>query len=662
MKMRIRLTLATALLTLAPAATLVSAQSNAQTPPGNDLSGKSLEALLDVQVDSVEGAARHTQRLTEAPASVSVITASDIETFGWRTLADVLKSVRGFHVTYDRNYSYLGVRAFGRPTDYNNRVLLMVDGRRLNDSIYDGALIGTDFPVDLSAVDRIEVVRGPGSALYGTSAFLAVINVITKRGNSAGARQAGFDIASFDTWNAHASHGWSDDHGRDVFLSASRYDSHGPHALFFPEFAGEPGGGTVYDLDGDKSGKLFGSARAGGLQFQGAFAEREKRVPTASWETKFGDPRFFTRDTRGWASAGYTRDVRGTTVQGRGFFDHYAYYGDYPGEVVSFDGATANTLGAELSLRRQLSRHNITTGIDQRTNLREDQWNGDATTLYIDDRRSSHEVALYAQDEIALTSKLTGILGGRYDWWSLKGGTGRPRLGLVYRTENDTAIKALYGEAYRAPNLYELYYGGEQADVAANTALGPEVARTTEVVVERHIGNRLRVSASAYHTHIDGLIDPVTLDDGRITYVNSEFVHSRGVEFEGESRWPSGLLVRGSIAMQRAHSETMGELSNAPGQLGTLQFALPFWRRQLVLASDTTFVGSRLTVGGQQVPDYWLSNVTTTYRPLRWPIVIGATVYNVFDDDIDHPVGVEFRQTALRQDGRTAALRLTVKF
>ena len=96
--------------------------------------------------------------------------------------------------------------------------------------------------------------------------------------------------ASFDTWNAHASHGWSDDRGRDVFVSAARYDSHGPHALFFPEFAGEPGGGTVYDLDGDKSSKLFASARAGGLQVHTAFAEREKRVPTASWQTDLRRP------------------------------------------------------------------------------------------------------------------------------------------------------------------------------------------------------------------------------------------------------------------------------------------------------------------------------------------------------------------------------------
>ena len=656
--MRLHLTIAMTLLTLAAPAT----RGAAQTPAGGDLSGKSLEALLDVPVDSVEGAARHTQRLAEAPASVTVISATDIETFGWRTLADVLKSVRGFHVTYDRNYSYIGVRAFGRPTDYNNRVLVMVDGRKLNDSIYDAALIGTDFPVDLSAVDRIEIIRGPGSALYGTSAFLAVVNVITKHGNRSGARQAGLEIASFDTWKAHASHGWSNDRGRDVFLSASRYGSHGPHALFFPEFAGEPGGGTVFDLDGDETSKLFGSARIGGLHFQGAFAEREKRVPTASWQTLFGDSRFFTRDTRAWVDASYTREAHGIAFEGRGYFDHYGYYGDYPAEVVNFDGAAADVVGAELSMRRRVSRHTLTAGVDQRTNLRQDQWNGDVTQLYIDDRRTSHEIAVYGQDEITLTSRLTGILGGRYDWWSLKGGTGRPRLGLVYRTENDTAIKALYGEAYRAPNLYELYYGDDLADVAGNAALGPEVARTAEVVAERYVTRRLRLSASAYHTRIEGLIDPFFLEDGRIIYLNSERVRSRGVEFEGESRWPSGLLVRGSVALQKASSDTVGGLSNAPGSLGTLQFALPFWRRQLVVASDTTFVSSRRTVGGEALPDYCLSNLTATYRPLRWPIVVGATVYNAFDQEIDHPVGLEFRQAALRQDGRTAALRLTVKF
>jgi outer membrane receptor for ferrienterochelin and colicins len=81
-----------------------------QPPPQPDLSGKSLEEIMSLDVESVTGAARHNQRVTEAPASVTIITASDIETFGWRTLADVLRSVRGFHVTYDRNYARSGTR------------------------------------------------------------------------------------------------------------------------------------------------------------------------------------------------------------------------------------------------------------------------------------------------------------------------------------------------------------------------------------------------------------------------------------------------------------------------------------------------------------------------------------------------------------------------
>ncbi len=647
-------------LTLSLALAPCALAAQAQNPPPGELPDQSLEALLEMQVESVEGAARHSQRTTEAPASVSVITANDIETFGWRTLADVLKSVRGFHVTYDRNYSYVGVRAFGRPTDYNNRVLVLVDGQRVNDSIYDGALLGTEGPVDLSVVDRIEVIRGPGSALYGTSAFLAVVNVITKRGAQVGARQVGVEGASFDTYRVHASHGWSDNRGRDVMVSATKYDSRGPASLFFPEFA-DTNGGLAVNLDGDKTTKLFASATLGRWRFQSVFSEREKRVPTASWGTTFGDSRFFTGDKRAWASGSYTRDVKGVTVHGRAYVDHYKYYGDYPFDPLSIDGSQADAVGGEASMRHRIGRHALTVGGEQRANIRQNQWYGYTGALEIDDRRHSTELAAYLQDEITLTPRLTGIIGARFDWWSLKGGTGRPRLGLVYRTEKDTAIKALYGEAYRAPNLYELYYGSEQVQMGGES-LKPENVRTLELVVERHLGHRLRVSASGYHTRITGLIDPEVLDGGGIRYVNNESARSTGVELEGETRWPSGLLVRSSLAVQRAGSAGVDRLSNAPGQLGTLQAALPFWRRQLVLATDTTYTSWRNTVGGERLPAYWLSNITATYKPIKWPIVVGATVYNAFDASYSHPVGVEFTQIAVPQDGRTAALRFSVKF
>jgi outer membrane receptor for ferrienterochelin and colicins len=634
----------------------------AQQVPQGDLSGQSLEALLDLPVESVEGAARHTQRTTEAPASVTVITATDIETFGWRTLAEALRGVRGFHITYDRNYSYVGVRAFGRPTDYNNRVLVLIDGHRVNDSIYDGALIGSEFPVDLAMVDRIEVVRGPGSALYGTSAFFAVVNVITKRGAHVRAGDVQLEAGSLDTFKVRASHGWSDSKDRELLLSVTRLQSDGQPSLYFPEFdAPETNHGVALGNDGDTSTNFLATARLGNFRVSSVVGDRKKRVPTGSWGTTFNDPGYFTRDVRGWAKASYTRQIGPASITLGGYYDRYRYSGLYPFGPLYDDGAFADALGSDATVRWRAGRHAFTGGLEQRSNLRQNQWYGLGAERDIDDRRTSREAAAFVQDEITLTPRLTAVLGARYDWWSLKGGTGRPRLGLVYRTADDTAIKALYGEAYRAPNLYELYYSSAQVTAAGD--LDPELARTTELVFERRLGRRVRATATGYYTRSSNLIDPEFAYDESIHYVNKESARSSGVEFEAESRWSSGVLLRGSFALQRAVAiEANQRLSNAPGELATIHLAAPFWRRQLVVASESLFTSARTTVGGEPLPSFWLSNFTVTYRPVRMPLTVGASVYNAFDTRYADPVGVEFRQAAIPQDGRTVALRLTVKF
>src|SRR5947209_19651831 len=141
-----------------------------------DVAEASIEELGRIKVYT---ASKHLQSGTDAPSSVTVITADEIQKHGYRTLADILQTVRGFFVTYDRNYSSLGVRGFARPGDFNTRVLLLVDGHRLNDNIYDEAMLGTEFPIDIDLISRIEVVRGPVSSLYGSNALFAVINIIT---------------------------------------------------------------------------------------------------------------------------------------------------------------------------------------------------------------------------------------------------------------------------------------------------------------------------------------------------------------------------------------------------------------------------------------------------------------------------------------------------
>src|SRR5580700_3125587 len=154
----------------------------AQTAPTDPhLADMTIEELMLIHIDSVYGASGYQQKVTEAPASITIITSDDIQRYGYRTLADILRNVPGFYVSYDRNYSYLGVRGYSLPGQYNSSITLLIDGHRLNDNIYDAALIGTEFPLDIDLIDRVEVIRGPNSSLYVASAFLGVVNIITKR-------------------------------------------------------------------------------------------------------------------------------------------------------------------------------------------------------------------------------------------------------------------------------------------------------------------------------------------------------------------------------------------------------------------------------------------------------------------------------------------------
>lgn len=117
-----------------------------------------------MEFDTVVGASKHQQKTTEAPASVSIVTKEDIKELGYRTLADVLRGVRGFYLTFDRDYYFTGTRGVNRPGDYGGRILLNINGHRLNEPIYDSLLVGREFPLDVDLIERVEVIRGPGAS------------------------------------------------------------------------------------------------------------------------------------------------------------------------------------------------------------------------------------------------------------------------------------------------------------------------------------------------------------------------------------------------------------------------------------------------------------------------------------------------------------------
>ena len=156
------------------------------TSPANPAAGEPAQTAADLSLEdlanvSIYTASKHMQSASDAPASVTVVTVDEIQKYGYRTLADILQSVRGFYITYDRDYSFVGVRGFGRLGDWNTRILLLIDGHRVNNNILGQAMLGTEFLLDVDLIERVEIIRGPSSSLYGADAFFAVINVITRK-------------------------------------------------------------------------------------------------------------------------------------------------------------------------------------------------------------------------------------------------------------------------------------------------------------------------------------------------------------------------------------------------------------------------------------------------------------------------------------------------
>ena len=644
-----------------------AAPARGQTPPADPpggLADKSLEDLLSVEVGTVFGAARREQRTSEAPSSVTILTADDIRTFGWHTMAEALTSVRGFYTTNDRNYTYVGVRGFGRPSDYNNRVLVLVNGHRFNDNVYDQALVGNDFPIDLALVQRIEIIRGPGSSLYGTSAFFAVINVVLRPGSAVGGSESTLEVGTLDTFRARTSYGTRLKSGADVLLSVTRTSSSGQELIYFPEYdAPETNFGLSRDADGESSTSLMGSFTRGRFALQGVWNSRDKDIPTGSYGTAL-DNSNHTTDSRFWVDATMTGAFKGAALSARAFTDYSGYRGAYrylEAAGIGGDSADGAWAGAEgIASRRVGARHQLTTGVEYRRNIRQDQrnWDTEPYVENVDARYASNQAAIYAQDEIALHRHLTATVGARYDWWSLIGGTATPRVGLVYRTDADTAVKALFGEAYRAPTVYELYYFPDPS----GRALSPERLGTSEIVFERYLGGSLRFTATGYQTNTRNLITQTDAAD-LFYFVNAGKTQSRGLEVEAERRWATGVLLRGSYIYQHTHDRSDGsELSNSPHALALIHAAVPAWNRTLTLAAESQYVGDRLSNVGTMVSGAWLTNVNVSFVPPHRPLSFSVHVANLFDKDYAQPVGLEFRQAAMPQDGRTASVRATLRF
>jgi len=605
--------------------------------------------------------------MRKAPAIVSVITQEEIRYMGARNLKDVLTMVPGMGISRNEfgvfMYEVRGIR-----TPISEKILVMIDGHSLNKSIITGSALYRvlyGFPVE--NIKQIEIIRGPGSALYGANAFVAVINIITRDAIDVSGIEVSGKAESFDTYNTNLVGGKIFNNGLKISASLDYYTSKGENFYIDQDVLGLSGDAFTEaektDVFLEASFKDFAfkghyiSSRLDGFYIGLAYALTDDST----------DP-----ITNYWAELSYSPELTDrlqTTF--KTYIDYYdqetraelypdGFMGVFPNGMIGGPECKNETIGGELQLDydhstaqhfviggmyehtrqydvRQFANFNPFTGAPLPSGQVEDisalaNWN------IAEDR---NVWALYLQDEWGIKDNLNLTAGVRYDHYSDFGGTTNPRIGLVWGFWDNTDIKLLYGQAFRAPNFVELY-NLPNPTVWGNPNLDPETIKTYEAGVTTRLVKHFTVDLNYFHNDIEDLIvwGPPTVASGIIpVYINAGSAEVNGVEVILSGNYSSDDFWKLTYTYQDPEDGNGNSLPDVPKHRATASINLGL-NDYLTAHTDILWTGSRSRQAGDSRPElgsYTLVNMALTAENFYKNFEIQLSVYNIFDHDYRDP-------------------------
>jgi iron complex outermembrane receptor protein len=670
-----------------------------------DVEELSLGELLE---RPVVAASRYETKPGDSPTLVSSVDRELIDRLGYRSVGEALRGMRGVYLSNDRNYSYIGARGLSVPGDYNTRFALSIDGHGINDAVYQQASAGTELGVPMIAIDHIEMLRGGAWSVYGESALLGAIEVVTASGATrpglrvSATTRAGLETTSDPAGRAtvaprgqdvSASYG-AVTRGLDIFAAASYLFDAGLGSIYTADFddpslacvnhsyRARPCDGIVHGNDGDAVGSAYVVLRSRELAIHALAARRRKRVPTATYESLIDAPGNQTYDDRIYADAEYKASGKRSDVIGRIAGDYYGYAGDYPYDlprpgaealpdsfVINKDLVSGLWFSGELRgrykiprLGRHVSDVEIGAGAELGLGYAE-QKNFDALPegddVLLDSSVRSRMAAVTAQASVRVVDRLVGFAAIRADYHPDSFGRAiNPQGGIVLDGGELGRVRASLARGFRAPNAYERYYVASDQEI--NTELGPERSETRELSLERYLGKHVRTQLVGYSQHMTDLIVLTPRDNGLRAFVNQNSMRVRGVEAELEARW-NEIRVRASYAWQTSMDQDGARLVNSPRSVAYGSLLAPILRGRLDFAVETYYVGARLSSVGSSVPASLVTNLSITARQVvdQLDITLGAT--NLFDQRGSDPGSEDHRQGTIPHDPRVIWLRLQLE-
>jgi outer membrane receptor protein involved in Fe transport len=650
-------------------------------------------------IDVVEAASRAREPIEEAPASISLIGSQELRSMRYPTLAEALRGTRGVYVTDDRGYTSLGLRGLALPGSYGKRVLVTLDGMPTNDDWSWASFNGFDLRTDLEDIDRIEVVRGPGSVVYGTSAFTGVINLVSRNQEVPSGVEASASAVLDGVlrgrlrltrhFSPHAG-AWvslagGTSRGRDFFFP--EYVTDGP-----PEVAGD-----VRGLDAAHFGTLSGRAWWRDLAIGWQLNHHLKHLPTGQFEALLGDGRARQSDTRGFIEARLEPRI-GPTVTSltRVHANLYAYRGYTP---LSPDDDGLDTtrfesywFGAEQRFAFDPSPQlQASVGSEVQAYPIIHAREGSEVEQYLNDRRQLLVAAAYANLDVRPLPHVQLSAGARLDYYSTSGAALNPRLALIAQPYRGGNVKLLFGKAFIAPSLGESQYS--YYDLVRNPDLRPENLYSVELEWSHHLSELVVATAALYSNYVTDLISLEELpgdggDGQELTfnqYQNAETpIGTQGAELELRRDWKAGYMLAASLSLQRSaylRSRRLGdvltlepspqfrELPNAPATMASLRVAAPILSRQLRIMGRLTFETGRFDRNASvedpiqtHTESSWLVDMVLSGNEASGRFGYSLGVYNALDADTGHPVSSEFRQLSIPISGRSLLAAVNVSF
>jgi iron complex outermembrane receptor protein len=524
--------------------TSINAQTTDTTLSG--LISLDLEDLLNMKVSI---ATRSNLSERESPSVVSVITSDEIKNSGARELADILQTIPGFELSkkFDGEYG-IGIRGVKDPR-CTSKLLIMVDGIPYNQILY-GYSFYTGYDINIDAIERIEIIRGPGSALYGRNAFSGLINIITKSGANGEKLMLKGKAGAFGTYSASGNFGIKKEK-LNASVTIGKIQTDGTNDKFDDGYGGQ-GLWSIYHENSTINAKI----NAGKFTLCGSFYDLNSGGYVDVLQIN---------ERRWYYSVNYEDSISSKMGIFLKFTGHYINHDEiyqqlkpnydlvYPLGIYYQPKAKEYSYSFESYVKYAISnKNNLLIGIQPElygvkdvliyTNYNfgiDEAISGigkDNLVIYPPGWLANNEhkfsnVALFFQDIWNPTANLSLTIGGRYDFDSEIGGVFNPRVGFYWELFKDFSIKLLYGQAYRAPSPTEQY--GTLGFVIGNENLKPEKIQTSELAISFRLKKMVN-SVSFFHNKHSNMIyaESKTELDPTNVYKNIGNNQSFGVEYE----------------------------------------------------------------------------------------------------------------------------------